>query len=104
EAIAFRHVSESDLTMAMPVLARIGAPLLAHAELAGPIGDGTSAQRSRGRWLERVPWLSRWLRDYASYLEGRPKAAENEAVVRLVELCRVYRTHTHVVHLSSSEA
>jgi allantoinase len=104
EAIAFPHVSERDLTTAMPALTRIGAPLLAHAEFAGPIGDGKSARGSDGRWLERVPWLSRRRRDYARYLEGRPKAAENEAIVRLVELCRVYHTHTHVVHLSSSEA
>src|SRR5262245_35141135 len=33
----FHHVGEADLRAAMPVLAKLGAPLLVHAELPGPI-------------------------------------------------------------------
>src|SRR5258705_10156459 len=35
----FRHVSESDLRAAMPVLAKLRAPLLVHAELPRPIDE-----------------------------------------------------------------
>ncbi len=48
--------------------------------------------------------MSRRSRRYAHYLEGRPKAAENEAIALLIRLCREHGTATHVVHLSSSDA
>ena len=43
-------------------------------------------------------------RRYARYLESRPKVAENDAIALLIQMCRVHRTRTHVVHLSSSDA
>ena len=41
---------------------------------------------------------------YASYVASRPRAAENEAVARMVRLSRVSRTPVHILHLSSAEA
>ena len=43
-------------------------------------------------------------RQYSAYLASRPKEAENQAIALLVRLCREYRTRTHIVHLSSSDA
>ena len=87
-AAAFPAVSDADLRAAMPVLTRMGAALLVHAELAH-----AGAQR----W----PW--RW-RSYAAYLDRQPKTLENEAIASLVQWCRDFRTRTHIVHLSSSDA
>ena len=97
-------VSEADLRVAMPALARMGATLLAHAELAGPIADALTRQRARRGWLDRLPSVSRRSRQYATYLESRPKQAEDEAIALLIQLCREYRARTHIVHLSSSNS
>jgi allantoinase len=83
----FAHVTERDLREAMPVLAPLGLPLLAHAEWPGelraPAGDP---------------------RRYATWLQGRPPAAEHAAIDRLVRLAAEYRTHVHVVHLAAADA
>ena len=96
-------VSQADLQIVMPALTRIGARLLVHAELPGPIDQATVDQRTRRRWFERLPGLSRASRRYATYLESRPKAAENEAVSLLIQLCRTHQTRIHILHLSSSD-
>jgi allantoinase len=90
-------VSEADLRRALPALTRIGAPLLAHAELPGPI-DRAAASQS---WTDRLSGRSR---AYASYLESRPKASENEAIALLIQLCQESRLPTHITHLSSADA
>jgi allantoinase len=100
----FPAASEADLRTVMPALRRIGATLLAHAERAGPIDAALARQRAQRPWFDRMPWVSRASRRYATFLESRPKAAENEAVALLIQLCREYRTRTHIVHLSSSDA
>jgi allantoinase len=99
----FPPVSQADLQTVMPGLRRIGAPLLVHAELPGPIEEAVARQRTERRWTERIPGLSRASRRYAAYLESRPKAAENEAVSLLIQLCRTHLTRTHILHLSSSD-
>src|SRR5262249_35883761 len=85
-------VSEPDLQSALPILADLGAPLLVHAELPGPIDAAT--ERVSGR----DPW------DYATYLATRPPAAEHEAIEWLIALCREHRVRTHIVHLASPGA
>src|SRR5688500_531672 len=60
----FGHVVEADLRAAMPVLARLGAPLLAHAELPEPLARAALAV------AELDP------RSYAVYLASRPPDAE----------------------------
>ncbi|MEK7329401.1 MAG: amidohydrolase family protein, partial [Candidatus Eisenbacteria bacterium] len=58
----FACVGERDLREAMPVLARLGLPLLAHAELPGPIAAAASALQGRDP------------RRYATWLVSRPPA------------------------------
>jgi len=89
----FVCVGEPDLREALPVLAKLGAPLLAHAELPGPIE--ASAKR-------RAANASR--KSYQTWLDSRPRAAENEAIDLLVRLGNDSGAHIHVVHLSSSDA
>ena len=90
----FPHVTESDLRAAMPVLARLGAPLLVHAELPGPIEEASELEAC-------VAWDGR---GYSCYLESRPRKAENEAIRLMIALCREFGTRVHIVHLSSSDA
>ncbi len=99
----FPAVSEAELRIVMPALTRLGAVLLAHAELASPIAEAEARQRGKRRWIERALKLSLHPHDYTTYLESRPKAAENEAVALLIQLCGEHGTRTHVVHLSSSD-
>ncbi|MEJ7811468.1 MAG: allantoinase AllB [Gemmatimonadaceae bacterium] len=87
----FPHVTERDLRSAMPVLAELGATLMVHAELPGPI-DG--AQRTRAG----DP------RSYVEYLWSRPRAAEHEAIALTLRLCREFGTRIHIVHLASADA
>jgi allantoinase len=89
----FAHVTEIDLREGLPVIAKIGAPLLAHAELPGPIND---AMRRRGNRLDG--------RKYTTWLDSRPRAAENEAIEMLLSLGREHGGRIHIVHLSSSDA
>jgi allantoinase len=90
----FANVTEPDLRAALPVLARLGAPLLVHAELPGPI-EAAAELESCVAWDGRA---------YQCYLESRPRAAENEAIALMIRLCREFGTRIHIVHLSSSDA
>ena len=90
----FRHVGEADLREALPVLARHGAVLLAHAELPGPIDAAASVWEGAGPAA---------LREYDRYLRSRPDAAEVAAVELLVRLCRETGCRIHVVHVASAE-
>ena len=88
----FAHVSEADLRVAAPELAALGAPLLAHAELPGPIAAALK-QLSKAE-----------PKSYATWLASRPREAENEAIALLMRLCREFGVRMHIVHLSSSDA
>jgi len=88
----FEHVTEGDLRRALPILARLGAVLMVHAELPGPIEAATA------RVAEMDP------RRYLTWRKSRPRTAENEAVRLLARLSREYGARIHVVHLSSNEA
>ncbi|HSS78669.1 MAG TPA: allantoinase AllB, partial [Thermoanaerobaculia bacterium] len=90
----FGHVGEADLRTAMPVLARRGAVLLAHAELPGPIDKAAKVWESAGPTE---------LSNYRRYLQSRPDASEVEAVELLVRLCRGLGCRVHIVHVSSAE-
>jgi dihydroorotase-like cyclic amidohydrolase len=48
--------------------------------------------------------FSWWPRSYAAYLEAHPKSFETDAVAAVLDACRVSRTPTHLVQLSSSDA
>ncbi len=88
----FPHVGESDLRKGLAEIAALGAVLLAHAELPGPI-EGAAAG-VQGAPPER----------YSTWLHSRPRAAENQAISLLVAQARELRARIHVVHLSSSDA
>ena len=84
----FRAVDEGDLRAAFPIVARLGLPLMVHAE--DPSLLGAPGHAGAG--------------DYAAYLASRPPAAERAAIemlVRLVEWCPL---QVHVVHVASVEA
>jgi allantoinase len=87
----FPHVVASDLERALPILARLGAPLLVHAEdpatLARAAADAGGAADT-----------------YAAYLRSRPPAAEVEAIRTVLGLARAHRARIHIVHLAAAEA
>jgi allantoinase len=85
----FRHVGEADLRAAFPVLARLGLPLLAHAELPEML---------------REPGPDVDPRSYRVWLESRPPASEHAAIDLLLRLAREYGAPIHIVHLASHEA
>jgi allantoinase len=89
----FAHVSESDLRTALPELAALGAPLLAHAELPGPIDEAAAKGLA-----DASP------RRYGTWLASRPRESENEAILLLLRLAHEFQAGVHIVHLSSSDA
>jgi allantoinase len=72
----------------MQELANLRAPLLVHAELAGPMPARVDGDANK----------------YTTYLSSRPRAAENEAVALAARLCAETQARTHIVHHSSSDA
>jgi allantoinase len=90
----FRWVDETDLRAALEQLRGTGLPLLAHAEVAGPVGAATQA-------LDRMS--ADW-RKYSTYLRSRPDAAEIDAIALLIGLAEEFQTPIHIVHLSSAQA
>jgi allantoinase len=91
----FRHVLENDLEIALPILSEMGAPLLVHAELPGPLDAAAGA-------LENLSASE--TRQYARYLASRPKQAEDAAIEMVIRLAEKHRARVHIVHLSSATA
>ena len=83
----FPAVNERDLREAFPVLARLGLPLMVHAE------DPARLLPSRGS-----------SRKYGDYLTTRPVAAERAAISLLIQLMARTPTPVHIVHLSSASS
>jgi len=90
----FQAVNEADLRLALAKLKGTGLPLLAHAEVAGPVGAATEALNASG-----ADW-----RKYSTYLASRPDAAEVGAIAMLIRLAEDYDTPIHIVHLASAQA
>ena len=88
----FPNVTEEDLREAMPELARLGALLIVHAEVPGPVEACCQS-------VSDAP-----ARAYETFLRSRPRAAENDAVATLIRLCRETGCRVHVVHHSSADA
>ena len=90
----FEHVGESDLREALPVLASLGLPLLAHAEfpllLRDPL-DGHGNQRADPH-------------AYGTWLRSRPPSSEQAAIALLTQLAREYGARVHIVHLATGHA
>jgi len=90
----FPWVDESDLRAALEKLRGTGRPLLAHAEVSGPVECATNQLNASG-----ADW-----KKYITYLASRPDSAEVEAITMLLRLADEFETPIHIVHLSSSEA
>ena len=92
----FGAVSHTDLEQAMPVLGRLGAVLLVHAEDQETIDRARPASR-----LDSQP------RSYDAYLASRPAEAEVRAVEALVRIARrlgPLAPSIHIVHVASMAA
>jgi len=83
----FPMSTEADLRIAMPILARLGVPLLVHAEIDCG-GSGHSGSE----------------RAYQTYLESRPQKWEIEAIRMMIRLARETCCRVHIVHLSAADA
>jgi allantoinase len=88
----FAWIDEPQLRKTMAALWESGLPLLAHAELAGPVDRATTP-------LQHADW-----RSYATYLASRPDEAETEAIALLIRLAAEFNTHVHIVHLATAQA
>ena len=84
----FRHVTESDLHVAFPVLARLGLPLMVHAEDPAYLLAAPAAGSVR----------------YTDYLASRPVEAEHSAIRMLLRCLDACPTAVHIVHLSSASS
>ena len=83
----FPCVSEADLRIAMPVLTKLDATLMVHAELP--------------QYIHPIP--SGDPRAYVNYLASRPPLAETSAVDLIIRLAAEFGTRVHIVHVSSPE-
>jgi allantoinase len=88
----FTMIDQQQLEAALPHIAESGLPLLVHAELAGPIEAAAPS-------LINKDW-----RRYETYLASRPDEAELQAIRLMIRLCRQYKFHLHIVHLSTAQA
>jgi allantoinase len=89
----FPNVTEANLRQAMPELTHLGAVLIVHAELPGPIDAAccsTLAEQESSR--------------YQTFLQSRPRAAEDEAVALMIRLSNDFGTRVHIVHHSSADS
>jgi len=93
----FPPVTTGQMTAALAVLARLGLPLLVHAESAEAAAAVKRAEVACGMCSDPG-------RSYARYLAGHPRGMENLAIAQVIEAARVTGGHAHVVHLSSSDA
>ena len=85
----FPNVTEKDLELAMPILAKNKIPLLAHCEM---YNEEMQCD------FENHPT------SYQHYLSSRPKKWENDAIAMMIRLCRKHQCSIHIVHVSSAEA
>jgi allantoinase len=89
----FPNLTERDLRETMPELAALGATLIVHAELPGPIEAACAKQ------LDHTD-----PRRYGAFLNTRPRAAEDQAIELMIQLSREFGTAVHIVHHSSAGA
>jgi allantoinase len=90
----FQWVDETDLRTALEKLRGNWLPLLAHAEVAGPVEIASEAIAGAD-----LDW-----RQYSTYFSSRPDLAEVFAVDLLIRLAEEFQTPIHIVHLSSAQA
>jgi allantoinase len=84
----FGHLGEEHLAEVVERLAALDALLIVHAEDAHTID--TAPQPAGPR--------------YADFLASRPRAAENLAIARVLDLAERFGARVHILHLSSADA
>lgn len=84
----YPNVIESDLRLAMPVIAKYNLPLLVHCELVSDKREPANGDP----------------RSYQNYLQSRPACWEDEAISLMIQLCQEYNCRVHIVHLSASSS
>jgi allantoinase len=104
----FPNVTEDNLREALPELSRLGALLIVHAEVPGPISRAglpafPSAEDASETNNEVGPTKVSPTR-YATFLASRPRAAEDEAVALMIKLSREFGARIHIVHHSSADS
>lgn len=87
----FEHTTESDLRAAAPILARLGVPLLVHAEDPAMLAVAPSIPAGKER-------------AYAAYAATRPPEAEVRAIETIIRLVDEFGFRAHIVHLAAPEA
>jgi allantoinase len=90
----FAWVGEPDLRLALEKLRGSGLPLLAHAEVPGPVDESTKALIAGG-----ADW-----RKHATHLASRPDQAESDAIALLIHLAEEFQARVHIVHLATGQA
>jgi len=102
----FPNVTEDDLREALPKLARLGALLIVHAEVPGPISRAgipgcsvDSGAVTKGSTDRNVCPTK-----YETFLASRPRAAEDEAVALMIKLSAEFGARVHIVHHSSADS
>ena len=90
----FGWVRREDLEAAMPVLARLGSPLLAHAEIF-PRDPRTASPPEVSEYSPM---------SYDFWLSSRPDAAETAAIELLTQIAKPHRARVHIVHLATEQA
>jgi allantoinase len=90
----FARVNEADLRLALARMRGAGLPLLAHAEIAGPVEEAT----------KKLDETSADWRKYSTFLTSRPDNAEVDAIALLIRLAEEFQSPVHIVHLSSAHA
>jgi allantoinase len=88
----FPHVSLEGLERASHLIAKLGLPLLVHAELPQVLDEAARSVNGRDP------------RAYATWLATRPAEAEVRAIERLVEISARSGCRVHVVHVSAAES
>ncbi|MCL4141876.1 UNVERIFIED_CONTAM: hypothetical protein GTU68_059530 [Idotea baltica] len=83
----FPNVSKEDIEQAMPLLAKLQIPFLAHCELEYPQDNSA---------FEQAPT------NYQLYLQSRPQKWEMDAIDQMIEICETHNSPVHIVHLSAA--
>jgi allantoinase len=91
----FPNVTEENLREAMPELKRLDRVLIVHAEVPGPIDESLEALGETAQAEAR---------QYKTFLQSRPREAENRAVELMIRLSRETGARVHIVHHSSADA
>lgn len=94
----FPNVTESNLREALPELARLGAVLIVHAELPGPIDAACCSSSTPPESTQPAG------SHYDTFLQTRPRAAEDQAVQLMISLGREFGARVHIVHHSSADS